>query len=44
MSGLKIAVSAVLFVVSFTLLIPSTLAQDVEGSKDHPLFTRLPNN
>lgn len=43
MSGLKIAVSAILFVVSFTFLIPSILAQDVEGSKDHPLFTRLPN-
>jgi OOP family OmpA-OmpF porin len=43
MRGLKLTVYAFLFGLSLVLFFPPVFAQDVEGSKDHPLFTRLPN-
>jgi OOP family OmpA-OmpF porin len=40
----KVAVMcAVIFAMFLVLCLPPAFAQDVEGSKDHPLFTRLPN-
>lgn len=40
----KVAVMcAVLFAMFLVLCFLPAFAQDVEGSKDHPLFTRLPN-
>lgn len=43
MRGSRVSVHAVLLGLSFVLCYPVAVAQDVEGSKDHPLFTRLPN-
>ena len=40
----KVAVMcAVYFAMFLVLCLPPAFAQDVEGSKDHPMFTRLPN-
>jgi OOP family OmpA-OmpF porin len=40
----KVAIMcAVIFAMFLVLCLPPAFAQDVEGSKDHPLFTRLPN-
>jgi outer membrane protein OmpA-like peptidoglycan-associated protein len=40
----KVAVMcAVLFAMFFVLCLTPAFSQDVEGSKDHPMFTRLPN-
>jgi outer membrane protein OmpA-like peptidoglycan-associated protein len=38
-----VTVHAVFLGLSFVLCYPVAVAQDVEGSKDHPLFTRLPD-
>jgi OOP family OmpA-OmpF porin len=43
MRRLKVAVSAFLIGLSLVLYLSPVIAQDVEGSKDHPLFTRLPD-
>lgn len=43
MRGSKLAVYGVLFGLSATLYALLASAQDVEGNRDHPLFTRLPN-
>jgi hypothetical protein len=43
MRGSKVAVYGVLFGLSMFLCALPASAQDVEGSRDHPLFTRLPN-
>jgi outer membrane protein OmpA-like peptidoglycan-associated protein len=43
MRGLKVTVYVFLFGLSFVLCFHAAFAQDLDGSKDHPLFTRLPN-
>jgi outer membrane protein OmpA-like peptidoglycan-associated protein len=44
MKELKIATRYVILIALFCAFsFPAVFAQDVEGSKDHPLFTRLPN-
>jgi len=43
MTGLKLTVYAFLFGLSLALCFPTAFAQDIEGSRDHPLFTRLPD-
>ena len=40
---LRLTVFAFLLAVILVHHIPPSFAQDVEGSKDHPLFTRLPD-
>ena len=36
-------ICAVISTMFFILCFPTAFAQDIEGSKDHPLFSRLPN-
>ena len=36
-------ICTIVFTMFYVICIPPVFAQDVEGSKDHPLFTRLPN-
>jgi outer membrane protein OmpA-like peptidoglycan-associated protein len=43
MSGSRFAVSAVLLLLSLGLCFSPSFAQDIENSRDHPLFTRLPD-
>jgi len=43
MRGLRITVFGFLLGVTLFLCISPAFAQDIEGSKDHPLFTRLPD-
>jgi hypothetical protein len=42
MKGLKLAVYTIIVGLSLGLFTPA-FTQDVEGSRDHPLFNRLPN-
>jgi outer membrane protein OmpA-like peptidoglycan-associated protein len=43
MRGLRLTVYNVIVGLSLSLCITPAFAQDVEGSRDHPLFTRLPD-
>ena len=43
MRGLKLTVYTLVVGLSLGICITPASAQDIEGSRDHPLFTRLPN-
>jgi outer membrane protein OmpA-like peptidoglycan-associated protein len=43
MRGSNVVVYAVIIGITSVLCLPPAFAQDIDGSKDHPLFNRLPN-